>query len=1258
MMNLRIARVPWVSGFRFQVSGAALALAAVSLLSAFRSFAADDVPFAADKLCERLQIDPGEGALCYGESDIEMNATGFALALRRSYRSSNAAEGVFGRGWTCLLDPRIETSEKGRAILYDETGRRVAFLRRGRSLLLSEIGRPQWLLLEDNGALLRDWRGQFRSFDQNGRLTGIFNSAMTGVEMEWEEGRIARIYDPYERSIRFKADERGRIVEAQSSAGHVFRYEYAQGRLVRVSDGDGVRAEYSYNSQGRLAAIVLAGSERAEIAYDSQGHVVRLAGPSVAGRTVRYQQRKVPFPARMIEIADALGHVTRYRLRDEPRQWQITLPSGAPATIDYDKRQLPTRIDLPQDRRIELRYDDWGNLKRLTLPGGAEYSFAYTGRGDLKQWTRTDGTTFFIERSEFGQIRQVRSPRSDFLRRLSFDPQGRLAWLADGEGRAILFSHNTRGDLSSLAVQSDMASLLFDHDESGLLSRIAPPGRPALSVIYGMNGLPETLTDSVGYRLALARDRLGRLVGIEDCEGQREHFERDLWGLPNLWRRPKGGESRLTLDREGNPTEIQLPEGNTYRLVHDERNLATSETWLASPRRLQYDEFGCVVARRNGRGQTVRLSYDLMGNPLEIIREGQDTTRFQYGLDGRLLRMTGGDVEYRFGSDAMRRPTRVADTRNKVWAEYSYDPKGRVAALATRGGRWLYEYDAQGRLVRMVLEGEKFTEVRYAYEHDQARLPHRAFLPGGTNIAYEHDPYGRIASLRVTLGSGKTALAERYTYDGRGNLARVESTERRVDLEYDSENRLAAQQLNGHIYARLQYGRDGRLLELEGEEGDLELAYDANGKPVRSSQARLEYDSDGNRISQTTAEGTTNYRFDAVGRLASVTLPSGVAITHTYSPNGWAIGRSRRGQRVGFFFFGDWPLFGTRRNDNTSGWFIADPVWAGPLGIREKPKTDLAYRDALGRLRSFGEAGSDALKTVAWGLFGRRLGPDRPAFFDPLSLGALGFDGEENLSGIQEPATGLLLSPRPLREGLSPYFAPANGRSDIPPAPSRKVSGETVLLEEIAIACAAGRFAPEEGAILRYLFASVGSPGWPNVGSDETFDRVLDGGSFCTPAVIARRIIETALRDGAGGLPASAFVPRPLLPASRLGLGHFRTLCPALSVLPPVILEGDIVGDTVWSDDQAFAGTDNALHGWIGRLIARAADGSERRVAEDGSLRLLGELLELCRWTMNVANRGKDENLPTIPEAPQLPASVTERLARRDRFLKSLDETP
>ncbi|MCX8037405.1 MAG: DUF6531 domain-containing protein [Candidatus Sumerlaeia bacterium] len=1216
-----------------------------------------------ETLAERLEILPRDGSLCYGESDIEMNATGFALALRRSYCSTHTLEGVFGRGWSSLLDTRIELHGRhatlplpDRVLLRDEFGNATVFLPLRSGLFHSQTGRPQWLLLEPDGALLRDQHGRYLAFNAKGRLSGLYNAAMVGIEIEYDGERVVAMRDAGGRAIRFTTDRTGRILEAQSTAGHRIRYEYVQNWLLRVTDATGVRAEYLCDERGRLNTIIFGGAERAEIRYDDTGRVSEVGGSAAVPRVVRYRETTLPSRARVTEISDAFGRVMRYRFRDDPLECQITLPTGGVATVRYNARRLPVRMELPQNRRLDFDYDQRGNLTRLALPGGTTFAFGYSSRGELIRWTRADGAGFIIERTPTGMISGLVSTGGAFVRRMGFDVFGRIAWMADGApDRTMLFSRNARGDLTTITAPAADCPLAWDSDAAGWISRIAPTGRPALHLVSDLNGRPEALADSLGSRLELRRDRLGRLTGIEDCEKNAERIERDAAGRPQLWRRADGAEVRLAFDREGNIGRVLLPEGNECRLTYDVRNLATSDTWAGVQRQVQYDDFGCVINRRMPSGRSARVAYDSAGRLAEFRPDSQNIWRIQQGLDGCVRRLQSRTEDFHFGNDAAGRPSRLVDNRSGNRAEYEYDTHGRIAALATSDARWVYQYDGRGRLIRVAGDKPASGEIRYVYEASTAPLPSQIFLPGGANVACEYDAYGRRISIRVTLPSGRTAFAERYRFDNRGNLARIEAGGRRTEFVYDAQNRLVALRRDGHEYARLHRGRDGRLLQLEGEAGSLELAYDAAGRPVRSSRGRWEYDQDGQRSLEITPEGATAYRYDPLGRLALVTLPSGLQVSRYYTPNGWLAETGSRGRSVTLFFTGDAPLYGLGRAESASRTFLFDPLWGGVLGLFSPGKSETAFRDALGRLRAVGVEG-EQVRDVEWTPLGRLWRPEKQIYHDRLALEALDLDPETGLCGEYEPARAAALTPRSLLEGMSPYTREALCAAPNLSHSGRHGSHEASLLEDIIADCAAGQFAPREPSILRYLLAR-GSIGWPDIGSEKTFDCLLDGHSFLTPAEIARRVTETVLRDGTGGLRPSAFIAHAAVPPSGIGLGRFRSFGATLAILPPVYVEDPCADDRANRSHPAFAAADNARHAWTGRLIARATDRCAIPVGEDGTLRLLGELAELMHSTAFI---GPHEGIYQIPEH-STGDSVhphPERLARRNRLLETLVSSP
>ncbi len=1212
-----------------------------------------------ETLAERLQIHPRDGSLAFSESDIEMSAMGFALALRRSYCSTGTVEGVFGRGWSSLLDTRIELQGRRpalplceRIVLHDEFGNATVFLPLRSGVFHSQTGRPQWLLLEPAGALLRDQHGRYLSFNAGGRLAGVYNSAMVGIEIEYDGNRAAAMRDPYGRAILFTTDGAGRIVEAQSTAGHRIHYEYVHNWLLRVSDPHGVRAEYLCDEQGRLNTIIRGETERAEIRYDAQGRVAEVGGNAAAPRLVRYRETTLPSRARVTEISDAFGRVMRYRFRDDPLECQVTLPTGGVATVRYNSRRLPVRMELPQNRRLDFDYDSQGNLTRLALPGGTTFAFGYSSRGELVKWTRADGAAFSIERTSTGMISGLVSVGGTFVRRLGFDALGRLVWMTDGPPDCtMVFSQNAGGDLAGIAASGANRSLEFDSDKAGWISRIAPVGRPALHLVWDLSGRPHSLADSFGNRLELRRDRLGRLAAIEDCEKTIEQIERDAAGRPQLWRRADGAEVRLAFDREGNPGRVLLPEGNECRLTYDVRNLATSDTWAGVQRRVQYDDFGCVVGRRMPSGRSARAAYDPLGHLAEFRPDSQNVWRLQHSPDGRLRRLQSRTEDLHFGNDATGRPARLVENRSGNRAEYEYDAYGRLAACSTPDGRWVYHYDGQGRLVRVAGDKAVSGEIRYVYDTTSAPLPSQIFLPGGVNVACEYDAHGRRTAVRVTLPSGRTAFAERYAFDNRGNLARIEAAGRRTEFVYDAQNRLAAQRLDGHEYARLRYGRDGRLLRLEGEAGVLELAYDAAGRPVRSSRGRWEYDLDGQRSLEITPEGVTTYRYDPLGRLALVTLPSGLQIGRYYTPNGWLAETGSRGRNVTFFFAGDAPMSGSDRTESASRTFMFDPLWGRVLAAVGPDKSETAFRDALGRLRAV-SAEDERVRDVQWTPLGRLWRPERQTYYDRLALEFLDLDPETGLCGEYEPARATALTPRSLLEGMAPY-----ARDPLRPMQSssfggRYASRESALLEDVAGDCAAGQFAPREDSILRYLL-DCGSVGWPDIGAEGTFDSLLDGRSFLPPAEIARRVSETVLRDGTGGLRPSAFAPHAAVPPSGIGLGGYCTFGATLAILPPVFVEAPSAGGTVGRRHPAFSAADNARHAWTGRLIAQSAERSSVAVGEDGTLRLLGELAELMHSTAFIGPREGAYQVPGTPAGDRAHPHP-ERLARRDRFRNGL----
>ncbi|RPD43592.1 hypothetical protein DNI29_23400 [Hymenobacter sediminis] len=85
--------------------------------------------------------------------------------------------------------------------------------------------------------------------------------------------------------------------------------------------------------------------------------------------------------------------------------------------------------------------------------------------------------------------------------------------------------------------------------------------------------------------------------------------------------------------------------------------------------------------------------------------------------------------------------------------------------------------------------------------------------------------------------------------------------------------------------------------------------YSRSGQLRAANGTRYHYDADGNLIRKQTAAGQTwHYAWNSAGQLASVTLPSGYAVTFTYDALGRRLSKRYRGKVTRWVWDGDQPL--------------------------------------------------------------------------------------------------------------------------------------------------------------------------------------------------------------------------------------------------------------------------------------------------------------------------------------------------------------
>ncbi|MCA9524688.1 MAG: hypothetical protein KC549_00130, partial [Myxococcales bacterium] len=452
--------------------------------------------------------------------------------------------------------------------------------------------------------------------------------------------------------------------------------------------------------------------------------------------------------------------------------------------------------------------------------------------------------------------------------------QGRGVDLYDN-GAGVQIEFNAGG-----IVHSAGASLDFERDAAGSITRI---------------------TDPEGASYTYAYDGRGDLVAVTDRVGATWRYQYD--GNHNLTAiiRPDGTPMEATYDEEGRLTGFGL-EGAQSDVVYDPDNQEVRVTDRNGDERvLVYDALGNVVSETDAEGNTVQREVDENGRITRLeTPEGRVTTFTFEGTNKLPTRITSplGHVhENTFDAEGRLRNVLLPDGRS---AQLDYPPGAGTATL-TVDGRVVTEIvdNAQGNTeIQRMAGGE---EIRFAYD-GQGRKSQVTY-PDGTLERFTYDGNGRVltqldraggttrmvydAEGRVLSRTDACGGETRYTYDALGRQTRiVDALGRATQVEYDvAGNRSRLVQPDGAEFA-WSYDAENRPLE-DRLPGGLSLSrtYDSQGRTLTETDSaggvtRYTYDGDGLHVGTALPNGLLQrMERDGEGRIISDTLPAPMAMT-------------------------------------------------------------------------------------------------------------------------------------------------------------------------------------------------------------------------------------------------------------------------------------------------------------------------------------------------------------------------------------------
>jgi RHS repeat-associated protein len=852
-------------------------------------------------------VDVGSGAVFTKKRDFSVSGT-IALDWTRHYETTCIQNAWLGRGWTLPFFMQLEQHEIG-FLFTDEIGRQLMFPAASGRLELGErilcYGANMELRATSGRFEILHWHGPtdevVRFCFQSGKgprmaLTAIENTAGHAILIQYDgKSRPIKVIQGLERRcFELEYDSRDLITAVyfltdQGQRRKMAQYEYDRSRrLIASADALDSRCAYEYDEEHRLVAERNPLGSTFRFRYDSSNRCVLSSGDD------RYIERKLGYLSspRTTVVTNSLGETTQYLLNPAGQVIQEISPMGAVRTTDYDEYGRILSVSQPDGGRISYEYDERGNCSSLTDESGGKRTFGYNDLHLITTFVDRMGSKWVYEYDALGCLIGI------------INPLGRRFDCTRDHRSLVTESRRPGGLISKRTYGSQLRSLEIT-DQISLVLRME----------VDELGHQTTLSDAKGLVRQLKYDLLGRPIELIDRLGRATRFRYNA--TDDLVERifPDNVWERWDFDRFRRMVAHENAVG-CMRFQYDTENRLTKVINRAGEELTRkYDSDGRLVEQVFFDGRIEKYEYSPQGFCTRITKSDGRTVDCEFDKSGSLLaRITSDGLEEEFVYD--KNGKLVLAKNQSVTVELERNRLGRVVAEISNGRRVDWIFDGDNNRVSRRISGIDRAELVMGYDL-RGRLS-TVSDSGGVCATFEWDECDKLVARHFRNG-----MIERFSYDVGQRLLRHEfhsrDTGRVLDrtVEYDlRDNVILRRDLRGR---RMEFRYDGinRLLEVREDGGRVE-SYEYNavgavtgtnrgscvlaagGRTLFEGRRRYEWGADGCVSRIDGEEGRYQLSHDVHGQVISVTLPGNRSVKYIYDPFGRRVVKEADGKRVEF----------------------------------------------------------------------------------------------------------------------------------------------------------------------------------------------------------------------------------------------------------------------------------------------------------------------------------------------------------------------
>ncbi|MGI8490943.1 glycohydrolase toxin TNT-related protein [Pectobacterium sp. S5] len=623
-----------------------------------------------------------------------------------------------------------------------------------------------------------------------------------------DNGQLLAYIDPLGSEWHYQRNAAGQVVEVNDPEGREWLYRYGEtGQLSTVIGPDGVLQRYQYNRRGLLSSLERDNAPPVAFRYDDLDRLMERHIGHEAGVQVRRWEYD--------------------GVRESPSK--VVYEDGSETRFGYDVEGNLTAVTDALGQRYQFRYGAFDNLLEATDPLGATVRYHYNAEAEFAGVTNSQGRDWTYGFDASGRLSEERH-YDGRVYRYQYDVADRLVQRTAPDGSALHYEHDAAGRIARITAQkadgeTDGITVL-DYDVAGRLTKAASPDAV---VEYAYNRAGQVTSETVNGEA---------LQSGYDAGGQRAVVEGILAPLQLAWQSGRlsslgiGSHQPLQFSHTAAGEEQRRSNGSGFALRHEwsptgllQRQALEGADGRVNDvleRRYQYDvldrltgisdsHWGEQAFRLNGAGQVTAerrdegrrrqarlFGYDSEQNLCEVsqiapglgetlkVQDAVVQASARYDAAGRVVER--GHTQYRYddcGRLAMKRETRPGFRPKETY--FDWDVQDRLVRVSLPdGARWRYRYDAFGRRINKVREGQvtsaqAVARVAYRWDGDQliGQQQYRADGSAAREVQWVYEP-GSFRPLAQVEAQGDSTQLHYIVTDLTGTARELCSEEGEV----------------------------------------------------------------------------------------------------------------------------------------------------------------------------------------------------------------------------------------------------------------------------------------------------------------------------------------------------------------------------------------------------------------------------------------------------------------------------------------------